>query len=155
MLINTKFIRGLDNYAAALFAPSIADDQEIVCYIDEEIYPYSIKGDNILVIPEISTTQHFFIVDAFAYTGNETPASHELTDFFLNTSTGKYYVFDNNSWGEPIDADGKNFISANQFKIFAVCRDNITQSSPYDRCLYFAIMNSALLVAFNNSITKI
>ena len=45
---SSRFISDLDDYIAALFAPAISDNQEIICYLDEEMTPYHIQGDNII-----------------------------------------------------------------------------------------------------------
>ena len=45
---SSRFISDLDDYIAALFAPAISEGQELICYLDEEMTPYQIQGDNII-----------------------------------------------------------------------------------------------------------
>ena len=45
---DVRFIDGLEDAVAKLFAPAISDGQIITCYIDEAMNPYPIHGDNII-----------------------------------------------------------------------------------------------------------
>ena len=45
---DARFIDGLEDAVAKLFAPVIADGQSITCYVDEAMTPYPIHGDNII-----------------------------------------------------------------------------------------------------------
>ncbi len=45
---DTRFINGLENAVAQLFAPAISENQSVTCYVDEAMTPYYIHGDNIV-----------------------------------------------------------------------------------------------------------
>ena len=47
MQIPAKFIQGLGELLAELFAPSIAENQEITAYVGEEMTDYQVQGDNL------------------------------------------------------------------------------------------------------------
>ena len=45
---DTRFINGLEEAVAKLFAPIITEGQSVTCYVDEAMTPYFIQGDNII-----------------------------------------------------------------------------------------------------------
>ena len=96
--------------------------------------------------------QAFSVVDGYAYTGTETPATHDKTNLFLNISNGTYSTFENDAWSEAVSAEGKIFISANENKIYSVVDGNITYEQPDNFSLYLAVINQKLLCCYNNNI---
>lgn len=97
----------------------------------------------------------FSVVDGYAYTGTEYPTSHNESNLFLNIESAAYSVFENNTWGEPISAEGKIFISANENKIYSVKDGNVTQLQPDNLALYFTRLNLKLICCYDNKIVVI
>lgn len=96
--------------------------------------------------------QVFSVVDGYAYTGSEVPATHEKSDLFLNISNGTYSTFENNAWSEAVSAEGKTFISANENKIYSVVNGSVTYEQPDNFSLYLAVINQKLLCCYDNNI---
>ena len=47
MQIPAKFIQGFSELLAELLAPLIAENQEIIAYVGEEMTEYQVQGDNL------------------------------------------------------------------------------------------------------------
>ena len=83
--LKSKFIHGLDEAVEKLFAPVISEGQSFTCYIDEDMTPYVIQGDNIISSKTVTSTRSDNILEFYSLTAQDISSkgfslAHNISD---------------------------------------------------------------------------